>query len=265
MSRPKHTGRCYICLEEGQLTYEHVPPEASGNDRPVVKEKFETWLKGSGWTGKGKKQQRGAGEHTLCDKCNNNTGSWYGSEYTKWAAHGRTLLPRIPPAPLTDAGLAVFQLSQVHPLRFAKQVVTMIFSANSPEFTEKNPELADFVRQKQAQGLPSKYQLYMSLLRGNHARYVGVGGIMRIDKGDYVVLSEVAHPPFGFVMTFDSPPPDQHVRDGRITQFVDLGYDDVCDLEMLLPTGEIYSPYASDNRAQSQFKRGRGELVKPGR
>lgn len=74
--------------------------------------------------------------------------------------------------------------------------------------------------------------------------------MMRFDKGDHVVLSEVAHPPFGIVMTFDSPPLHDY---GRITHFAGYGYDDQRDVTVLMNTGEIYSPYPGDNRGLTSF------------
>lgn len=31
-----------------------------------------------------KQNQRGAGKYSLCKKCNNDTGTWYGEEYIKF-------------------------------------------------------------------------------------------------------------------------------------------------------------------------------------
>jgi hypothetical protein len=128
----------------------------------------------------------------------------------------------------------------------------MIFSANSPEFAAKNQDLVRFVLNKRARWLPPKYDVYMTLLRGKHSRMSGVSGMMRFEKGDHVVLSEVAHPPFGIVMTFESPP----LRDfGRITHFAGYAYDDERDVTVLMNTGEIYSPYPDDNRGPASFGR----------
>jgi len=132
--------------------------------------------------------------------------------------------------------------------------VTMIFSANSPVFAEKNPALVKFVLDKHAKGLPGTYQIYMTLLRGNLSRMSGVSAEMRFDMGDTIIRSEVAHPPFGLMMTFDSPPPKEF---GCITYFADFGLDDRQDTIVLMTTGEIYSPYPDDNRAGTMFKRGR--------
>jgi hypothetical protein len=250
MGRRKVDGTCHICGKQGPLSYEHVPPEAAFNDRAVVKANMGEWFTDEKWSGKGKKQQRGAGEYTLCGPCNSNTGSWYGHEYVDWARRGFQMLDRVPPGEFSAAGLVPVSFMRVKPLRFIKQAVTMIFSANSPQFGRKNPELVRFVSNKQARGLPPQYDVYMSLLRGSHSRMSGVGGILRFDKGDHIVLSEVAHPPFGVVMTFASPATRDY---GRISYFADFDYDENRDVTVLMTTGEIYSPYPDDNRARSNF------------
>lgn len=56
------TGICHICLEEKKLSFEHFPPESCLNDGKVkIANKIS---------------QRGIGDYTLCDSCNNNTGRW---------------------------------------------------------------------------------------------------------------------------------------------------------------------------------------------
>jgi 5-methylcytosine-specific restriction endonuclease McrA len=75
-------GNCCICGIHSKLSFEHVPPRAAYNDQRV----FEANIRGlaaGNWGGQerpaqGKWLQRGAGKETLCEQCNNCTGSWYG-------------------------------------------------------------------------------------------------------------------------------------------------------------------------------------------
>lgn len=252
MSRKrKILGNCYICGIYGSLSFEHVPPEKAFNRSPAVRAKMEEWFTKGKWTGKGKKDQRGAGEYTLCESCNSNTGSWYGAEYVEWAKRAFQMLGRIPGGKLTEAGLVPTTFTNARPLRFIKQAITMIFSANSPEFAAKNPELVKFVLNREARGLPPKYDVFMSLLRGTHSRMSGVSGELRLDRGDHVILSEVAHPPFGIVMTFDSKLEDDF---GRISYFANFGLDERRDVNVLMHTGEIFSMYPNDHRAEAVFR-----------
>jgi hypothetical protein len=251
MARKKVDGECHICRKYGSLSYEHVPPEAAFNDKLAIKANMGEWFAEGKWTKKGKQQQRGAGEYTLCASCNNNTGSWYGGEYVEWAKRAFQMLARVPRGAFADAGVVPLTFTRVKPLRFIKQAITMIFSANSPEFAEKNPDLVRFVLNNRALGLAPVYDVYLTLLHGAHSRMSGVSGIARFDKGDAVIMSEVAHPPFGILMTFDSPGAKDF---GRITHFSQFEYDEVRDVTVLASTGEIYSPYPDDNRGRSRFR-----------
>src|SRR5262245_19184544 len=85
-------GLCRLCGSVGKLSLEHVPPRSAFNATPVFLRTMEDWLQGDDRQRRGRKEQRGFGAFTLCERCNNNTGSWYGGEYVEWA---RALGPQI--------------------------------------------------------------------------------------------------------------------------------------------------------------------------
>jgi hypothetical protein len=70
---------------------------------------------------KGKKLQRGLGDFTLCEKCNNDTGSWYGASYVNWALQGMVLNQKS-----KGSGSLYFPF-YIYPLRVIKQLITMFF------------------------------------------------------------------------------------------------------------------------------------------
>ncbi len=92
----ERTGECCICGLLGKLSYEHVPPEAAYNDQRVFEQSLQEMLTAEeeGRKPKGKWAQRGAGRYTLCEKCNVNTGVWYGKTYVNWARQAVELLDR---------------------------------------------------------------------------------------------------------------------------------------------------------------------------
>jgi len=59
------TGTCRLCLVEGKMSFEHVPPQSAGNNRKIVLSPFEEWFSPDKWSGRGPQNQRGAGGHTL--------------------------------------------------------------------------------------------------------------------------------------------------------------------------------------------------------
>src|SRR5216684_6998566 len=95
MSQMKREGVCHICGNYGPLSFEHIPPRAAFNNRSVIKVKFEEALElGPDGVAKGPIQQQGAGQYTLCRKCNNDTGAWYGKSFVDWCYQGMDILIR---------------------------------------------------------------------------------------------------------------------------------------------------------------------------
>ena len=86
---PKHprSGRCRLCGTVGPLSREHVPPRAAFNSGRSRSHTFEEYI-GRGPDGTlpgGILEQGGIWGYTLCDHCNNFTGSRYADEYRLWA------------------------------------------------------------------------------------------------------------------------------------------------------------------------------------
>ncbi len=257
---------CRICRSaEATLSYEHVPPRSSFNDEPTTVYGLEEWLTRAedGTMSGGRIEQRGAGARTLCERCNNNTGSWYGNELAL-AARAAVRILRGTPLEQFDAltehrwARVVVRLTErhPHPLRLIKQIVTMLLATSPPDLARNHPELGDFVADRARVGLPDRYQFYLSLFAGPIARSSGV--VVRFDpegsRSD--VLVEVAFPPFAYVMTIDS---DAHdvIPTCNITRLVDIGYDQRADLEFDVLVGFGHTPYPTDYRTRAMVERDR--------
>jgi hypothetical protein len=249
VNRRPSLGKCHICGLGGKLSYEHVPPEKAFNDRRVVRAPMQEYLDtGLQWPERGKTLQRGAGAYTLCERCNNNTGSWYGDEYVTWAQRGLELAGRMTPgsAPATVTFIGG------HPLRFLKQAVTMLFSVNNTEFAERHPVLVKFVLDRWSKGLPPDYNFFLTIVGGKRARSSGLSVALQLEQGRTVAVTEVAHPPFALSMTLGQ---DRRDDVGRITHFADCGYDEQRDVRVRLVAGEISTPYPEDYRTREQVDR----------
>jgi hypothetical protein len=246
MSAPE--GTCRLCLVDGKLTYEHVPPDGAGNNQKTITSRFEEWFSPTKWTGKGPQEQRGAGAHTLCGDCNSRvTGAWYVPEYIRWARAGLSLIQDIP----AGCKVATIEMDGTYPLRFVKQVIAMFFSVNSLEFSRKNRDLATFVLDRDRSGLPSGYDVHLALVRGRRARSIGVAGI--ISNGQNYLVTEVAFPPFGLWMTIGTPSNDM----GRITTFGSCEYDEQRSVKLDVLVGEVFSPYPCDYRSEADIRAAR--------
>jgi hypothetical protein len=197
-----------------------VPPEAAYNNHRVVRAVQQQILSPERWDGKhGHIEQRGSGGYTLCDRCNNDTGAWYATEYVRWAQQALERLARIP----VDEEGAVFIPFRGRPARFLKQVITMMFSANGPEFAALHPELVQFVLDRSATGLPPEYEVDLVLVRRGFARSAGGFGVVDLENGTMEVGSEIAHFPFASRLIHGG---GRRARRGALEPFAQLGPDE---------------------------------------
>lgn len=152
-----NTGECCICGNVGKLTFEHVPPAAAFNDRRVFQAKIDEllggkWIPGEPMT-RGKYVQRGAGRHSLCGKCNNDTGAWYGTPYVDFARQAMVLLHR------SDGKMSLAYPYRIFPLRVLKQIVVMFFSACGHGLRKAHPELVKFVLDRERSDRSGRYPI----------------------------------------------------------------------------------------------------------
>jgi hypothetical protein len=255
--------RCRICRrEDAKLSFEHVPPRAAFNDEPTTVYGLDDWLNRTpeGELAGGRVEQRGAGGHTLCERCNNNTGSWYGTELKRAANTGVSLLRK---TPLDEFdGLLEHRWAQVtlkqsemgpHPLRFIKQIVTMLLATSPPELTVGHPELGDFVLDRTRTELSDRYRFYLALYAGPYARTTGVVSAFDGDRNRSDTFVEVAWPPYAYVMTIDSEP--EAIPTADITGMVEVGYKQRADvdLDLLIAFGHTAVPL--DYRTSAMIER----------
>lgn len=248
-------GLCHICGKETQLSFEHVPPRAAFNNRPLlyahIKELFCGRADLDSLSRKGKTQQKGAGGYTLCERCNNLTGHWYGCAFVDWAYQGMQIVQGTKCEPTLIYNFHIF------PLRIIKQIVCMFFSSNSPRFRDCHPELVKFVLDRDTRCLPSYIRVYAFYTLADRSRSAGVTGLLKGvnnfgDSSRSFIFSEVTFPPFGFLMTLNSPTPDDRLLD--ISEFSHYAYNDWIDRFMKLPIMPIYTPFPADYRSCEQVK-----------
>ena len=72
------------------------------------------------------------------------------------------------------------------------------------------------------------------------------------------ILSETTFPPFGFVMTFNSPSPDDRLTD--ITYFAKYPYKELRTLWLQLPVLPIYTAFPGDYRPREQVLKDAGRI-----
>lgn len=215
------TGKCCICGVDGKLSFEHVPPAAAFNDRRIFEANINGLLAGKWSPGEriedGKYKQRGAGRYSLCGKCNNDTGSWYGTHYVDVARQAMIRLHA------SGGEMSLAYPYGMFPLRFLKQAVAMFFSACGPGLQEKNPDLVRFVLNREEQRIPPQIRFFAYLHHPTKSTCIRQSGLTgMISNGKQYLFAEIAFPPFGLVMTIDCPP--VHPRLCEITHLNQFKY-----------------------------------------
>ncbi|SMB98808.1 hypothetical protein SAMN00808754_2557 [Thermanaeromonas toyohensis ToBE] len=255
--RRKVYGKCHICGIVGKLTFEHIPPRSAFNDHPTVLYRVFDLLNvgpDDEVKSKGQPMPKGMGGYTLCPRCNNNTGAWYGKAFADWCRQGFQLLSKAGGKPTLYYPFWIF------PLRVLKQIITMFFSVNNPDFAERNSELVSFVLNPKRKYINlEKYRIFVYLNpEGRWARIGGFQGKLNFLTKTIYIFSEIKFPPFGYVMTIDNySPPDLRLYD--ITYFSRYDYNEFRDVYLKLPLLPTYSWFPGDYRTKKEIIQQREE------
>lgn len=259
MRASKHPGKCKLCGEFKELTFEHVPPKKAFNSSAVKIISFEESLKlitGENqrmpWdtTGlKGKIQQKGGGGYYLCRECNNNTGSWYVEEYTTFA---NTMNSLINTEKIVIHNGYSFKILGIHPLRILKAVMTMFCDINNNCFGDE--ELRSFLLNKKSQEFDTeKYSLYMYLVSPTSSRIASLNAIYYFGEKESVLSSEIAVYPLGFAL-YRNLPEDYKPFGVCINEFSKFSYDEKCDVDIMnIPYTDLNSQLPLDYRSKEEI------------
>lgn len=263
----KSQAYCHICGKYEYLTYEHIPPEKAFNNRKVfiisgTELKKMIGLEQLPWDAVRDKtvdkiqKQRGIGWYTLCGKCNNITGKWYGDGFIDFVEQGYQYIEDIGGySKLVSNSTVKLQFNSVFPLRFIKQIITMFFSINGHSFAQTHPELREFVLSRDSKLNTEMFALYMYLMNGSIARYVGMAGIMKMNTFSSPTtrfVTELSASPFGFALEID-PKYDPILQASNIISLANnYSYDDRVDIHLSTPILEGNSQYPLDFRTRKQ-------------
>jgi hypothetical protein len=242
-------GLCHICGNDGALSFEHVPPQSAFNDRPIIRVALESVVRdGLDAEPTGRPDQRGAGAFTLCPSCNSKTGGWYGRAFAEWCHDGYDILMR------TGGSTGyLIDTHDMYPLRVLKQVVTMFFSVNGPDFARDYPDLVRFVLDKEQRYLHPRYRIAVYFNPIGGMRRTPLSRMVNIYSRTVSDFSEIAHFPFGYVLTVDSDVWDHRLFD--ITHFSRYEYTERRWVTMALPVLATHLPWPGDYRPEPQIRR----------
>ena len=249
-------GICHICGKNSKLTFEHVPPLSTFNDKKIKSVSGEQLFstKNRPWDTSGMTytlQQRGAGFFSLCESCNNNTGCWYGKEYTKFVwSIGKLMYDREEDFIVNE--FTHLQLYKVNPLAIIKQMLSMFCSINKDYFIDDN--LREFILNKTSKELDKKkYRLCMYLTKDLCIRYAGLTWLFNLENSDSIAVSEISAYPIGLILYLN--PENTHVSHGYdITDFANCEYNTEYNIDFSLPLYERNSFFPLDYRTKEDIE-----------
>jgi hypothetical protein len=249
--RKKRYGRCRVCRKFGQLTREHVPPASAFNDRGYLSYYVDQVEEAErGWKAR-KIGAHGVFVFTLCEKCNNKTGTAYGGAYVDFV---RAFADVATPA---NAGAKVeVEVKNLFPARVVKQAASMILSTSEPisslgdyervwnplldstpspppeEAFSRLPDpeglrnaydgLRAFVRKRDAKGLPAGVRLYAyAVANSGSGVRTGIMASGKRSTNKYVWLVVVGLWPIHWVLVLDGEPHEELLD---VTDWADVGY-----------------------------------------
>lgn len=280
----KHPGFCALCGRYfDDLSFEHIPPKSAFNNNPakgfsgdeLIRNDSEPWITDGLQY---ENMQKGMGKYSLCNKCNNNTGSWYVSSYQKFALIFSDILVKS-----KDQLNVGVRINNMYPLQIIKQVISMFCSINKDinfsshggiqtqkinempiilqttigaqysliNASELLEELREFVLDKELTALDSnKFKLCIYQTDSNICKYNGLSCVMNLNNNTFVTMSEITAYPFGFILYFN-PPKDLNYRGVDITSFSNFNYNYKADIYLPLTVYEVNSWIPLDYREKA--------------
>jgi hypothetical protein len=246
--------RCHLCGQETELTFEHVPPRRAFNNTGVLIKEMDLKLPPKEGANPSKlfMYQKGMGSYTLCGKCNNDTGAFYGAPFVDFCRKGMRILQASNYRPM------LFYMMEIYPLAIIKQIVSMFLSINSMGFRDKNIDLALFVLNRERKYLPKKYRFFIYFnLEGMHR---ATPHTTKIDFNKYTfehkrttVMTEISFPPFGYLLLIDSEKPASDIVE--ITFFTQYGIWERKTISMRYPVNPTHTIFPGDYRSVERIRK----------
>jgi hypothetical protein len=239
-------GKCHICGNTTKLSFEHVPPRSAFNDRQVVYYLFEdVFNKPLDNLTNGKISQKGMGGYTLCIKCNNDTGGWYGGAFSDFVFQGMRILQ------YTSSCPSLYYNFFIYPQRVLKQILCMFFSSCHAELQEAHPGLIRYILNKDETYYASDVRVFVYYNLSNRFRKTGLMVSANL-AGKMDVISEITFPPFGYVMSFNNTVPDKRLTE--ITFFKNYSYNQWIDVPLKLNLLPVYTYFPCDYRSKTEVE-----------
>lgn len=278
----QRVGVCRICKRSRQLTREHVPPRSAFNDRAYRQYYVDEVSKSELLQWKTREvSARGMSVFSLCEECNNKTGTRYGSAYLDFVT------AFCPVAKPENADKIVSARVNMFPARVVKQAVSLMLSTSEPDSFEgyefycnpladsgarehsarrlKKPDLSklqnayddlrEYVRLRDSKGLPSSVKLYAYVVANEGSGlHTGIFSTGRIRRQTHFWAVVVGLWPIQWVLVLDGEP-DEELLD--VTEWSNLGFRESVNDEVRIPCHWCVGKYPFDFRSPEEFAKTR--------
>ncbi|WP_123812067.1 hypothetical protein [Mangrovimonas sp. DI 80] len=228
-----------------------MPPKVAFNkNTKFVTIDFEEYIKAENALKnppKGKTKQGGIGYNSFCVKCNSFLGSSYVPAYKNWAIGGMQLLNQ-----KEEYGLHGYTINEIEPLKVIKHIISMFLAINPEWFLESYPELAAFLNEQETKELPDKFRVFMYLTRAERFRYMPFTTHGNLKTGTTTLCSEIAFPPYGYVITFDFNGKIGYLNE--ITDFKKFNLNQKTSLNMITYQLPTYMQFPLDYRNETKIE-----------
>lgn len=248
-------GLCVLCNEEKQLTYEHVPPRAAGNNKPARLYRAIDSLRSTNrpWDFTGlsyKNAQKGTGDFYLCAKCNNGSGRWYAEAFSEM--YRQTAAQHVTPFCIKSMDVSwTIRYVNIKPMNIAKQILLMVACVSGRGFLNAHPGLDKVLNEKYAnpaaRDVPS---LRVFLNAGSLSAFYGPMAVMR---GESEVMAGVNADIFGFQAKLHGSTNHQGYLDIS-SWVVDYEYDEEASFSLKIPCKETNTSFPEDHRSRAEIE-----------
>ncbi len=247
---------CKICGKIKKLTFEHVPPEITFNNHAVKvvtgdallnknteNERLPWELQNLNYNN----QQRGRGGYYLCEECNSKTGSWYVPFFRDFIHGFHSLLKQYKQK---DFNAMHVIAKDIKPLAILKQIMVMFCDINKGCMGDIS--LREFLLDKNSVNFnKDKFRLFAYLQDGKLERMNGIS-TMFISGVGAITITEISSYPLGFALYINLP--DNYTPRGvELTSFADFNYEDICEVEVIIPKLENNTFFSGDYRTKEEI------------
>lgn len=195
--------------------------------------------------------RKGIGRYSLCERCNNLTGAWYGPAFVQWTKQGFDWIDRL-------QSTSIISLPYyIQPLNVLKQVLSMALAMSAEASAPYHRDLRQFVLTNRMRHLPQKYRVHVYFNPNGQPRFASGMAITKVgdDGGSNYVEAEIALPPFGYCVT--TPVGNyRSLADStglyEMTWFSSYSYNEWTNIHLRIPLRETHESFPLDYRSKSE-------------